>query len=287
MTKPRRFSLIVILLIAGAAHAQPGTTPEAQRWERRFENQFAFVLNPVGIQDAFDVSWTRGISTSDALLLKDAHVATGISSKLTPAFGRLGAWFEYSPLSILDLRVGLEPVYYFGTYKAFLPFDRASARFDDEVIESRVKEAAPGFAARIYFAPTLKARAGAVVARTKAEVGLWRAQDRGGAFFYEPAWDTLIKTSGAIVLTWESVLLREFTLKSGNTLLIGPVHDLTKVSHASGNTKQDAGLLGVWSKSGRVHALKDPTVVVKAFYFLRDPWRRHQPAAQFAFAFGL
>ncbi len=47
------------------------------------------------------------------------------------------------------------------------------------------------------------------------------------------------------------------------------------------------GLLIVGSKSGSFHALKDPTLAVKAYYFLEDPWRRHQAALQVALVFGL
>lgn len=258
-----------------------------REWKRRFENTFAFVLNPLGVQDAFEASWTRSISRNEEPLHKDAHLAAGLVSKLTPAFERAGAWFEYSPLSVIDLRVGIEPVYYFGTYKVFLPFDRAAARFDDEIIEARVKEASSGFAGRIYFSPTLKARAGSVAARVRAELSGWKAQKKGRPFYYEPAWDTLIKASGSTVLTVEGLVLREFEMSGGNKLLAGPVYDLTSVSDAAVNRKQDIGLLAVWTRPGTVRALKDPTVAAKLIYFLEDPWRRHEPAAQIAFVFGL
>jgi len=171
-----RARLTLSLLLAAAtmqAQTAEDTPPKAAETgvsTRRIENTFAFVLNPLGIQDAFDVSWARSISNRQDLLFRDAHVAVGVSNKLTPAFERLGAWFEYSPLSILDLRVGVEPVYYFGTDKAFLPFNRIDARFDDEVIEARVDEAAAGFAGRAYFSPTLKVRLGPFVGRLKAEI---------------------------------------------------------------------------------------------------------------------
>jgi hypothetical protein len=265
--------------------AQEPTPPSA--WKRRVENTFAFVLNPLGIQDAFDVSWTKSTSSSDSLLHKDAHIGVGVSSKLTPAFERLGAWFEYAPLSILDLRVGVEPVYYFGTYKVFLPFAGPRARFDDDVIEARVKEAASGFAGRVYVSPTVKARVGSVVGRVKTEISWWKAQKKGEPYYYEPAWDTLIKASGSTVLTLEALALREFKLAGEKTLLVGPVYDFTRVNNAAANRKQDLGILAVWSKTGSFHALKDPTVAAKVFYFLQDPWRRHELAAQFAFVFGL
>ena len=277
--------LALICMAAQFVAADDGAA--AKPWTRRFENTFAFVLNPLGIQNAFEVSWTKSISRSEALLYKDAHVSAGLSTKLTPAFDRVGGWFEYSPLSVLDLRVGIEPVYYFGTYKAFLPFNGPSARFDDDVIENRVKEAASGFANRIYFSPTLKAKVGATVARLRAEVSHWKAQKKGEPFFYEPAWDTLIKASGSTAITVEALILREIHLSDRKTLLAGPVYDLITVSNAPGNRKQDIGLLAVWSTSSSFHALKNPTIALKAIYFLQDPWRRHEPAAQFAFVFGL
>jgi hypothetical protein len=283
----RSASLACLLGCAIVTPADAQDQSPQSPWKRRFENTFAFVLNPLGIQDAFDVSWTKTTSASNSPLYKDAHVALGLSSKLTPAFERVGAWFEYAPLSILDLRAGVEPVYYFGTYKVFLPFERPTARFDDDVIEARVKEAASGFAGRVYVSPTLKARVGSVVGRVKTEISWWKAQEKGEPYFYEPAWDTLIKARGSTVLTVEALALREFKLGGEKTLLLGPVYDLTRVNNAPGNRKQDLGILGVWSKAGAFHALKDPTVAAKVFYFLQDPWRRHQFAAQFAFVFGL
>ena len=245
------------------------------------------MLNPLGIQDAFEVSWTKPLSNSKDLLRKDAHLAFGASSKLTPAFERVGLWAEYSPLSIIDLRAGVEPVYYFGTYKAFLKFDRPSARFDDDVMEARVKEAASGFAGRIYVAPTLKARAGSIVARLHGELSFWKAQDQGDPFFYEPAWDTLIKGSGSRVFTLEAIALHESKFNADTTLLIGPVYDRTSVKDARVNRKQDVGLLAVWSRTGRFLKFKDPTLAAKVIYFLQDRWRRHEAAAQFVFAFTL
>ena len=46
-------------------------------------------------------------------------------------------------------------------------------------------------------------------------------------------------------------------------------------------------MLAVLSKTGSFHAIKDPTVAARLFYFLQDPWRRHEPALQLAFVFGL
>jgi hypothetical protein len=282
-------ALLFTLATTLAAQTEaPSTTatPPSRAWQRRIDNTFVFVLNPLGIMASVDVTWTKPINHRLDLLHKDAQVAVGVINRVAPAFLRVGPWFEYSPLSIIDLRVGVEPIYYFGTFKAFLPFESASANFDDEVIQARQGEAAHGFAGRVYFSPALKARAGAVVARVRAELAYYKAQKAGEPFFYEPVLDTLVRAEGSTVLTLEALALREFELGRGQKLLLGPVYDLTSVSEASVNRKQDIGLIAAWSKSGAFHALKDPSVAAKVVYFLQDPVRRHEPAAFFTFAFG-
>lgn len=292
MKNPRFFVPALLAGLAAAATAQTEAPADAEPvpsrgWQRRIDNTFVFVLNPLGIMDSFDITWTRPINRSDDLLHKDAHVAAGVANRITPAFVRVGPWFEYSPLSIIDLRVGVEPGYYFGTFKAFLPFESASSNFDDDVIQARQGEAKSGFAGKVYFSPTLKARTGAAVARIRAEVAYHKAQKAGEPFYYDPFIDTLVKASGSTVLTLEALVLREFDLGGGRKLLLGPVYDLTTVREAPGNRKQDIGLIAAWSNSRNFHALKDPTFAAKIVYFLQDPVRRHEPAAFITFAFGL
>jgi len=263
-SSPPKTTLMMLGLVAicGCAEAQT-VTPSPERWKRRIDNTFVFVLNPLGIMDSLDVTWTKPINRSDDRLHKDAHVAAGVVNRLAPAFLRVGPWFEYSPLSVVDLRVGVEPIYYFGTFKAFLPFESASANFDDEVIQARQGEAAAGFAGRVYFAPTLKASAGSVVARVRAEVAYYKAQKQGEPFFYEPILDTLVKAEGSTVLTVEALALREFRLSGGQTLLLGPVYDLTTVS--------DLDLFYLWFAAHTDHPLY--VAVVKESQ-RRGRWKR-------------
>jgi hypothetical protein len=274
------------LLLAPPDEAQAQTQPAARAWARRVDNTLFFVLNPLGVMDSLDVTWTRPVNRSDDLLHKDAHIAAGLMNRVTPAFLRTAPWFEYSPLSIVDLRVGVEPVFYFGTFKAFLTFNRPSADFSDDVIKDRQDEAAAGFAGRVFFAPTLKAKAGPVVARVRAEVSYWKAGSEGEPYFYEPVLDTLLKASGSTTLTLEALALREFDLDGDKKFLLGPVYDLTSVKEASGNRKQDIGLIAAWSKSGSFHAVKSPSLAAKIVYFLEDPIRRHEPAAFLTLGFG-
>jgi hypothetical protein len=124
-----------------------------------------------------------------------------------------------------------------------------------------------------------------VVARARAEVAYYKAQAAGEPFFYEPVLDTLVKASGSTVVTLEALALREFELGAGRKLLLGPVYDLTRVSEATQNRKQDIGLIAAWTKAGSFHALKDPSFAAKIVYFLEDPVRRHEPAAFISFAF--
>ena len=49
----------------------------------------------------------------------------------------------------------------------------------------------------------------------------------------------MIKAEGSTVVTVEALVLKEFNLSDDKTLLLGPVYDLTMVSGASVNGKQD------------------------------------------------
>ncbi len=248
--------------------------------DREVRHTLAGAVNPAGLQDTLEASWSRRISASPRVISRDAHVAWGVASRVTPAYVRVGAWAEIAPLSIFELRVGAEPTAYFGTFHSLLGFSSYADRFDDEARKARSSEARAGAAGRVYAAPTLKARLGRLVFRSRAEVEWWKAGS--GPYFYEPARDTLLKSSGDGLVTTETLLLVEVSSRLGRKLLLGPVHDLTSVFAASRNRKQDVGLMIVCGIGSHTLGLHEPTLVAKAFRYLEDPYKRGQIGAQLA-----
>lgn len=275
----------VILALSGGLSAEEAAGPNRTR-TREVRNSFGGSFNPLGLQDVLDVSWRRPLSGSQNRLLSEAHVSFGLSQRLTPAYDRLGVWAELAPLSVLDIRAGVEPVVYFGTFKSLLYFPEYSARFNDDARKARADEAAFGLAGRVYVAPTLKARIGSVLVRARTEFDWWRARDKG-RFFYEPSRDTLLRASGDAMVTGEAVLLYEWKFAAGRKLLLGPVYDLTWVYDARENRKQDVGVVGVWQPGVKSLGLREPVLFAKVFYYLEDPWKKHELGAQLAVGFAI
>jgi hypothetical protein len=279
------------LFLAGFVLATTGlfaeeTAPASSRWEAETKETLGAGVNPLGLQNAVERTWRRLLTSSANPLLSDAHLAFGLSQTLTPAYGRFGAWAEVAPLTILEVRAGIEPVGYFGTFSSLLPFDSYDARFDDATRKARSKEAAPALAERAYAAPTLKLKFGPVIARAHGELSWWRAGIHG-PFFYEPSLDTILKAAGDSLMATDAELLYEVSARDGHRVLVGPVHELTRVFKAPENRREDVGALGVVGLGSRFLGAGTPTLLAKVVYFLDDPHRRHALGAQAALSLTL
>jgi hypothetical protein len=273
-----------VLACAFLALPMPAVAQE-ERFRRELSNTLGFAVNPLGLQAGADLTWRRALGASANPLLRDAHVSFGVAPRVTPAYARLGVFVQVAPLSILELRAGVEPSGYFGSFKSLLYFDGYSERFDNDARRERAALAAAGVAGRAFLSPTLKLRAGRVAFRSRAEFEWWRAQGKG-AYFYEPSRDTLLRAAGDSLVTSETLLLYE--LRGGpRRLLLGPVHDLTWVSGARANRRQDVGVLAVWGLGHKTRGLRDASVSGKLLHYVEDPFKKGQFGAQFSIGFKL
>ena len=243
-------------------------------------------VNTIGVQNNLDLSWTWKLSSSQSPLLSDAHVAVGLTDSLSPAYNRLGGWVELSPLSILDLRAGLEPAVYFGTFSSLVDYASYDDVFDVDTRKARDKAGDKSFGTggRAYLAPTLKLKVGRMVAVASAEFEWWRASN-DGPYFYEPTRDLLLKTDGDSMVQGQNVLLVEFPRGSGGKILAGPVHGYRHVYDAPQNRVQTLGLLGVYELADRRCGVKKPTVIVQVSRYLEDRFKEGELTAILAVRF--
>ncbi|HEX6738979.1 MAG TPA: hypothetical protein VF310_11940 [Vicinamibacteria bacterium] len=275
---------IVTLALSPLARAEEAASPGP--FTRSVRATASGSLNPLGVQGGLEAAWTRPLFSSRHPLLADAHVAFGAGGRATPAYARGGAWVELAPLSVFELRAGLEPVGYFGTFHSLLPFTSYRDPFDDETRNARAGSRR-GAALRAYASPTVKARLGRLMLRSRADVEWWRAH-APGSYFYEPYRDTLLQASGDTLLAGESVALWAVRNEGSRKLLLGAVHDFTRVAGAPRrNRRQDAGLLAVWGLGPRRLGLGEPVVFAKVVRYLDDPNREGQLAAQVALGFSV
>jgi hypothetical protein len=274
------------LAVVALASTLTATPAAAEPPRREIRNTLGAMVNVIGIENTLDASWTWRLSESKNPLLADAHLALGLTDTFSPAYNRVGAWVELSPLSILDLRAGIEPTLYFGLFNSLQDFSGYDALFDEKTRKDTNDLSYTGFAERVYFAPTLKMRVGRVIGAVSAEIEWWKAAGVGPCF-YEPARDVLIASDGDRVLRTSSVLLLEQPFAGGKKLMIGPMHQLVDVSGARANRVQRVGLLAVYDLGPRWLGLRRPTLIAQTAYYLDDRFKRHEPWALVAIRFHL
>ncbi len=278
----KKVALGAVLLAGLASRSALAAGPE-----RRLSNTLGSSLNPVGLQDRLTLSWRWGLSRSKSPLLADAHFSLGLSDNLSPAYDRLGFWAELSPLSVLDLRVGVEPVVYFGTFGHLSAFPSYDSDFSKKARDRIKHEAVARTGVRLHVSPTLKMRVGKVIARSGAELEWWRV-DAPGEFFYEPTRDMLLDSDGDALLTVSSQLLYEFRGgPAGRKILGGLLHELTSVYDAPRNRIQRLGPMGLWMLGDRRFGLREPTVIGGVFYYLQDSSKKGELGAFLAVSFAL
>lgn len=271
-----------LLLLAISPLGAEDETPTVPRPRRELREQIGASVNNLGLQNSLDVSWRWPLSSSSNPLLSDAHLTLGLSHALSPSYTRVGAWAEFSPLSVLDLRVGIEPAVYFGTFHSLLSFNSYSDNFSNDARDKL--GGAFGTAGRVYASPTLKMKAGPIVAAASADFEWWKS-DAAGPLFYEPARDTLLKTKGDRLLNTSSVLLYQRGLGPDGTLSAGLIHQLTYVQDAPANKIQRLGVLVVREFGAKRFGLPHPSLVGMLAQYLDDPSKKHQITAALALAF--
>ncbi len=268
---------------AGSPRPAPGPAPDTQG--PVFEESLGASVNQLGLQNTLGLRWTRPLTRSRHPLLADAHLRAGLTHTLTPSYTRLSAWVELSPLSILDLRGGVEPGAYFGSFGSLMSFDTYGDDFGDSARSARRAEAHAGTGTRLFLAPSLKGRLGSFVFASSASLEWWRSSATG-PLYYEPSRDTLLRTDGEHLLTVTTVLARRRPLRGGGELTYGLSHDLTEVFAAPGNCSQRIGLVVARRLVPRQLSLPVRSVALRVVCYLQDPTRKGQVGAALGVSLG-
>jgi hypothetical protein len=276
----------ILLACLTCSYALGATRAAAEPPQREIRNTFGVMVNVIGLEDILDVTWRWSLSRSDNPLLSDAHFTLGLTNTFSPAYDRIGAWAELSPLSIIDLRAGIEPTLYFGLFNSLQDFAGYDAVFDEKTRKETNDLSYMGFGGRVFVAPTFKMRLGRVVGAVSAEWEWWRAAG-DGPFFYEPARDVLLESEGDRLVRASSALLLECPLSNGKKLLIGPMHQILDVEGARNNRVQRIGVLAVYELGARALGLNKPTLIGQAACYLDDRFKRHEPWALVAVRFNI
>ena len=239
-------------LLALVAHA-PAAPEESTRVT------FGASLNELGVRTSLDRSRRWDLSESDHPLLNQTHFTLGASGYLSPSYSRLQAWAVLAPVSVLEIRGGLEPAFYFGTFTSLIGFESYDDDFSSDERQS-------GFGMRAHVGPRLQFAVGRFAVRSSLSYEYWRFESIA-PYVYEPTRDTLLLTEGDTVLHLDSIAL--LNLAEGRTRL-GVRHQFIRVSNAPQNDISRVGPVLMWKSAGRWLGLNKPRVFANVFYYLND-----------------
>lgn len=277
------FVLLTLMLTAAASSfaAGPGDTPSTTR---QLRNTVGASVNNAGLQNQMELTWRTPTTASENPLMRDAHIAFGVTNAVSPSYARGGAWFEVAPASVAALRVGVEPTAYFGTFNSLMPFASASAPFDNDSRDARTGEAGRGAAVRLYASPTLRFKAGPVAAQSSLDLEWWRAS--AGPYFYEPGRDTLLRSSGGRLAAGTTALMLQRE-RGDHRTSVGMLHRLLRVADAPQNRATQLGVLVSREYQAHRFGLSRPSVVLAVGKYLDHPSRAHQTTASLGISFDL
>ena len=279
-----RATFVLLTLMLTAATSSFAAGPETAPTTHQIRNTVGASMNNAGLQNQMELTWRTPTTASENPLMRDAHIAFGVTNAVSPSYARGGAWFEVAPASVAALRVGVEPTAYFGTFNSLMPFTSASTPFDNDSRDARKGEAGRGAAMRLYASPTLRFKAGPVAAQSSLDLEWWHAS--AGPYFYEPGRDTLLDSSGGKLLSGTTVVL--FQRERGDhTTSIGALHKLTRVADAPQNRMTQLGVLVSRDYSAHRFGLSRPSVILAVAKNLDHPSRQGQATAMLGVSFDL
>jgi hypothetical protein len=280
--------VVVGLIACGPAGEAAGQVPRGNQGNpspkgHEITGQLGASFNNPGLQNTLDVAWVKPLSSSANRLLADARLAAGVVSVITPTMTRAGGWVEYAPLSIVAVRAGIEPIFYFGTFSSLMPFPSYDSTFDQDVLSQKAGTSA-GVGLKSYVTPSIQFRAGPLVARASADLEYWRSS-ADGPFFYEATRDQLLASGGDRLINTTSVAMYEHRTGGGGAVSAGVFHGLTRVVDAGQNQSQRLGIIGVRQFASTHLRVPKPRFTVLVYRYLDDRFKQDSWGGAIAIGF--
>lgn len=249
------------------------TGPAVGAAEREVRGGLGVQFNPLGLRAEAEVNWKRRLSQSTNPILRDAHVAFGVTDQLSPAYNRLQAWVELSPLSILDLRAGAEGIGYFGSFGNLVGLPSYASDFSDDARDALRDLAVARVGRRLYVSPILKFKLGRWSFRGAADFESWEVHDAPAPVFYEPFRGTLLDARGDSLVNGSNLLLCDLTRSRTERVRVGVFHDYLNVWNAPQNRRQRLGPVALIRLGERRFGGRDPVLYVGVLDYLEVPNR--------------
>ena len=185
---------------------------------------------PAGVEISSE-AWYRYVYRHDPSRLWDGlYVQGGGSLDINPAYGRIGAYVEWMPVTILQLRTQIDHYAFFGTSGSLLIYTDTNAPFGSGDYRDRRGQEVSVQADRFMLQPTLQGTIGRYVLVNQSTFALYDFK-RDGPYFWDQEYDTLLRRHDRLYADGLSLLYDLVRPATEGSLLIGPSFE---VVHAAG-----------------------------------------------------
>ena len=218
--------LLTIMGIAGGQEDPPSPLGGQYGAEIDLEGQSP----PAGV-DLSGEAWYRYIYRRDPSRLWDGlYVQGGGALDINPAYGRIGAYVEWMPVAILQLRAQIDRYAFFGSSGSLLIYPDTNAPFGSGDYRDHRGQEVSDQADRFVLQPTLQVSIGPYVLVNQSTYALYDFK-RDGPYFWDQEYDTLLQRHDRLYADDLSLLYSLAWPGKAGRLLIGPSFEAV---HASG-----------------------------------------------------
>ncbi len=273
------FFATALTMAAAAAAAETGATsdgPAAQPFKLQVD--LPGRLNPWGVVLQIGGNYRRELGPPHRSRPRP-YLQGGLGIGVTPASATASAYVDWMQAPFLVLRVRSDLYRYFGTNGMLLEFPGRDSPFGSDAIDSRSGHELSRFAGRLLLQPTLRARLGPLFVQCQTDLA-WFHFGKGGPYFYERGYDTLLQDGDGVVASRTTVLAPVWSDRGHPRLLAGPAYELQR-SFVAGLQRQRLGAAFQFSPNTRLGPLARPRIAVQAGVYIQDQNRQGQPFTPF------
>lgn len=262
--------------------AQP--EPDIPHLRLTMTNLLVGRVNPLGLEDQLRIGLQQVLYDKESPALRDNFIFFGAAPKLNPAFLKFGPAIEIQPLSVFNLKLGMELFRWFGSFSYMQSFYSPLANWSDSAIE-RGKDAGRNYVTtgiHVIIEPTIRLKVGPIAVVNRFSAEYWHmGVHTGDTVFYEPTEDTAVPANGWVLTNDLDVLyLTKFRFVAGvRYSVVAPQYSAADlkpgdVVDASTNRQQRIGPLFAYTFFRRGYAHFDnPTLVLIVNWYVEHRFR--------------
>jgi hypothetical protein len=244
--------------------------PEA-RWT--YNMLFVFKYNPLGVEYRGRVGVCAPFIRDRGALFDLSNVGVGIAHEISPAYGHLGGYVDFAPLSILTFRVMATGLVYWEfpmNRAAYFPVDNYEAEITSELYPPERGFTATGWNVNFIANFQLKIDIGPIglVALDSFAYELWRVGDE--PYYVNLRHDVVMRAYDQVVAN-EAMLMVEIGLPRNMLLRVGAFDSLRWIGDATYNNHH-LGLVAMLAWPELPRGTRNLTVFLRAGWYVdRSP----------------